>query len=64
MGEVNLTLSGILFVSLQTAKVSIYVYDIIIFESRCSDIEAVKKVVAIYKQIARAKINFDKTKGL
>ena len=38
--------------------------DITISVSRCLDIKAVKKAVARYKQIAGAKINFDKIEGL
>ena len=34
------------------------------FLSRCLDIEAVKKAVERYEQVARAKVNFDKSKGL
>ena len=38
--------------------------DIHLFVSGCLDIKAVKKAVARYEQIVRAKINFDKTKSL
>ena len=57
---VNLTLRRVPFADPLTAKDSAYADDITVFESRRFDI----KVVAKYEQIAEAKINFDKSKGL
>ena len=45
-------------------KVSAYVDDITVFVTYLSDIEAVKKAIMGYKQIAGTKINFDESKGL
>ena len=49
---------------LNTARVSTFVDDITVFLSRCLDIKAVKKAVGENEQIAGAKVNFDKSKGL
>ena len=45
------------------ARVSTFA-DITVFVSHHLDIEAVKKAVGEYKQIAGAKVSFDKSKGL
>ncbi len=63
MGE-NLALHGVPFVSCHRAKVSAYANDISLFVSRLSDIDAVKKAIVRYEQIAGSKINFDKSEGL
>ena len=47
-----------------TARVSEFADDITVFVPRCLDIKAVKKAVAEYERIARAKFNFDKSEGL
>ena len=47
-----------------TANISAYADSITVFVSRHFDIKAVKKAVARYEQIARARINFDKSEGL
>ena len=57
-------LQGILFAAPLSAKVFAYADDITVFVSRFLDIKAMKKAVARYEQIAGAKINFDKSKGL
>ena len=45
-------------------KVSEYADDITIFVSRHFDIKAERKAVMRYEEVARAKINFDKSEGL
>ena len=60
----NLALHGVPFVGSHTARVSVFADDITVFVSCHQDIEAVKKAVAVYERIARAMINFDKSKGL
>ena len=62
--KVSLALHGIPFAGPLSAEVSAYADDISVFVFRYLDIRAVKKAVARYKQIAGAKINFDKNKGL
>ena len=61
---VNPAFRGIPFAGPLTAKVSAFADDITVFVSRLQDIEAVKKVVAGYERIRRAKVNFDKSEGL
>ena len=61
---VSLVVHGSPFASRLTAKVSTYADAITIFVFRFSDISAVKEAVAGYERIARAKINFDKNRGL
>ena len=46
------------------ARVSAFADDITVFVSRRSDIDAVKKAVARYEQVAEAKVNLDKSEGL
>ena len=60
--EASLPLCNILFANPLSVKVSAYVSDITAFVSRHLYINAVKKAVASYEQIAGAKINFDKSK--
>ena len=55
---------GIPFAGPLTARVSMFADDITVFVSCCLDIKALKKAVAKYEQIAGAKVNFDKSKGL
>ena len=55
---------SILFASQYRARVSIFADDITVFVSCHLDIQAVKKVAAKYKQVAGAKVNFDKSGGL
>ena len=57
--QVNEKHSG--FFVIERAKVSLYADDITVFVSRLS---AVKEVIVRNEQIARAKINFDKSKRL
>ena len=47
-----------------SVKVSAYADDITVFMSRRLEIKAVKKAMAMYKQIAWAKINLNKSEGL
>ena len=60
----NPALHGVPFAGLLTARVSAFTDDITVFVSRRLDIKAVKKAVGKYEQIAGAKVNFDKSKGL
>ena len=60
----NPALRGVLFVGDQRAKVFAYADDITVSVSRLSDIEAVKKAIARYKQVAGANKNFDKSESL
>ena len=62
--EASPALRGILFAGPLSAMVSAHADDITVFVSRCLDIKAVKKAVARYEQIARAKINYGKSEGL
>ena len=55
---------GIPLVGRVRARVSVFADDITVFESRRSDIDALKKAVARYEQVAEAKVTFDKSKGL
>ena len=57
-------LSRILSTGSVRAKISAFVDDITVFVSNCLDILAVKMAVARYKQVAGAKVNFDKSEGL
>ena len=57
-------LRGVLFVGCVREKVSACADDITVFVSHRLDILAVKKAVEKYKEVAGAKINFDKSKGL
>ena len=63
-GGTNPALLGVPFAGLLTARVSAFSDDITVFVSRHLDIEAVKKVVGEYKQIAGANVSFDKSEGL
>ena len=63
-GKASPALCGIPPADPLSTKVSAYADDITVFVSRRLDIMAVKKAVVRYKQIAGAKINFDKSKGL
>ena len=60
----NPALRDIPFDGLLTARVSAFTDDITVFVSRLLDIKSVKKVVGKYEQIARAKVNFDKSECL
>ena len=60
----NPALCGVPFAGPLMARVSTFSNDITVFVSRHLDIEAVKKAVGEYKQIAGAKVNFDKSEGL
>ena len=62
--KANPGLIGITFVSRGRARVSAFADDITVFVSLRSDIRAVKKAVAKYEEVARAKVNFDKSEGL
>ena len=62
--KVSPALRGISFAGPLSAEVSTYADDITVFVSRRLNKKAVKKAVARYEQIARAKINFDKSEGL
>ena len=57
-------LRGILLSGSVRAKISAFADDITVFVSRRRDILAVKEVVASYKNVAGAKVNFDKSEGL
>ena len=56
----ELALQRVSFIGCYRERFSTY----IVFAFCRLDIEAVKKAVTRYKHIARAKINFDKSKGL
>ena len=60
----NTTLWRVPFTDHLRAKVFAYSNDITIFVSHQSDINAMKKVVERYEEVAGAKINFNKSKGL
>ena len=60
----NLALRGVPFAGCVNVKVSAYADDMTVFESRPSDILAVKKAVERYEKVTGAKINFDKSEGL
>ena len=60
----NQALCGFPFACRVRAKVSAYADDITVFVSRRLDILAVKKAVERYEEVAGAKINFGKSKGL
>ena len=62
--KANPALCGVPFVRRYWARVSAFLEDITVFVSRRSDVEAVKKAVAKYEQIAGDKINFDKSESL
>ena len=61
--KANQALIRVPLVGCVRARVSAFADDIRVFVSRCSDIEAVKKTVAKYEQVAGVKVNFDKSKG-
>ena len=60
----NPAMHNVPFAGLLTARVSVFADDITVFVSCRPDIKAVKKAVAEYEQIARTKVNFDKSEGL
>ena len=60
----NPALRGVPFTGSLTARVSTFADDITVLVSCCLDIRAVKKAVGEYKQIAGAKVNFDKSESL
>ena len=62
--EVYSALVSVPLVDCVRERVSAFADDITVFVSHRSDIEAVKKLVARYEQVAGAKINFDKSEGL
>ena len=62
-GEASPALCDIPFAGPLSAKVSMYADDITVFVSHSLYIKAVE-AAAMYKQIAGAKINFDKREGL
>ena len=62
--ETNPTLRNIPFAGPLTVRASAFAEDIKVFISRRLDIKAVKKAIGEYEQIAGAKVNFDKSKGL
>ena len=60
----NSALHGVPFAGPLTARVSAFADDITVFVSRRQDRETVKKANGEYKQIAGAKVNFDKSEDL
>ena len=60
----NQALHEVPFACCLRAKFSVYADDITVFVSCRLDIEAVKKAIEKYKEVAGAKINFHKRDGL
>ena len=62
--KANLALIGVFLVGCVRARVSAFADDITVFVFRRLDIEAVKKAVARYEEVAGVKVNFDKSESL